>query len=100
MTIVSEPRFGPFFATTRNARLTSDPDRMSCQDSPPTSDYSQTPSNISPSQPLLENRGGQVDPNMTSPSFPWKQLFILCIIRFSDPISFNLIFPFINEVVV
>ncbi|KAG8902164.1 hypothetical protein FRB99_004801 [Tulasnella sp. 403] len=30
---------------------------------------------------------------------PKKQMFILCCMRFSEPISYNLIFPFINEMI-
>ncbi|KAG9091161.1 hypothetical protein FS749_016749 [Ceratobasidium sp. UAMH 11750] len=41
----------------------------------------------------VDNDGGERTP------LPVRQLFVLCLMRFAEPISFSVIFPFINQMI-
>ncbi|CEL62704.1 putative peptide/nitrate transporter At3g43790 OS=Arabidopsis thaliana GN=ZIFL2 PE=2 SV=2 [Rhizoctonia solani AG-1 IB] len=48
-----------------------------------------TPENGCPQEPTVQQRT----------ALPVKQLFVLCLMRFAEPISFSVIFPFVNQMI-
>ncbi|PLW32892.1 hypothetical protein PCANC_17102 [Puccinia coronata f. sp. avenae] len=50
------------------------------------------------SEPTLEDRPGD-DADKPPTPLPIKQLFVLCVMRLTEPVSFTVIFPFINKMI-
>ncbi|EFP91854.2 hypothetical protein PGT21_006921 [Puccinia graminis f. sp. tritici] len=48
--------------------------------------------------PALQNNGRDSYNNPPTP-LPLKQIFVLCLMRLTEPISFTVIFPFINKMI-
>ncbi|CAO1636295.1 unnamed protein product [Sympodiomycopsis kandeliae] len=48
------------------------------------------------SQPLLRPDGEEENAQETKPGFPWLRVSILMAMRLAEPISFSVIFPFVN----